>query len=78
VYKGGLTKVIGSATYQDLDKGDCIIFGSPEICTQRLQRAQKDFRLTYPIFEVNFGSFPHEQVLQSLELFDKQVMVHSR
>lgn len=76
MYKGGLTKVMGSATYQDLDKGDCIIFGSPERGIQRLQRAQKNFRLTYPIFEMNFGGFPHEQVLESLERFAKEVMPH--
>jgi alkanesulfonate monooxygenase SsuD/methylene tetrahydromethanopterin reductase-like flavin-dependent oxidoreductase (luciferase family) len=73
-YKGGLSKMFGSATYEDLDKGDCIIFGSPERCIQRLKRAQADFGLTYPIFEVNFGGFPHKEAMKSLELFAKHVM----
>jgi alkanesulfonate monooxygenase SsuD/methylene tetrahydromethanopterin reductase-like flavin-dependent oxidoreductase (luciferase family) len=73
-YKGGLSKLFGSATYEDLDRGDCIIFGTPERCVQRLKRAQKDYRLDYPIFEVNFGGFPHKETLKSLEKFAKYVM----
>lgn len=78
VYKGGLTKAMGGATYDDMDKADCMIFGSPERCVKRLQRAQKAYRLTYPIFEVNFGGFPHDQVMRSLERFAKEVMPHLR
>jgi alkanesulfonate monooxygenase SsuD/methylene tetrahydromethanopterin reductase-like flavin-dependent oxidoreductase (luciferase family) len=73
-YQGGLSKLFGSATYEDLDKGDCIIFGTPERCVQRLKRAEADFGLTYPIFEVNFGGFPHKEAMKSLELFAKYVM----
>ena len=73
-YKGGLSKLFGSATYEDLDKGDCVIFGTPERCVQRLKRAEADFGLTYPIFEVNFGGFPHKEAMKSLELFAKYVM----
>ena len=75
-YQGGLSKLFGTATYEDLDKGDCIIFGSPEKCVQRLKRAQADYGLTYAIFEVNFGGFPHEKALKSLDLFAKEVMPH--
>ncbi len=75
-YKGGLSKLFGDATYDDLDKGDCVIFGTPERCVQRLKRAQKDYRLDYPIFEVNFGGFPHKETLKSLEKFAKYVMPH--
>ena len=75
-YKGGLSKLFGSATYEDLDKGDCVIFGSPERCVQRLKRAQADYGLTYPIFEVNFGGFTHEKAMKSIELFAKYVMPH--
>jgi alkanesulfonate monooxygenase SsuD/methylene tetrahydromethanopterin reductase-like flavin-dependent oxidoreductase (luciferase family) len=71
---GGLSKLFGSATYEDLDKGDCVIFGTPERCVQRLKRAEADFGLTYPIFEVNFGGFPHKEAMKSLELFAKYVM----
>jgi alkanesulfonate monooxygenase SsuD/methylene tetrahydromethanopterin reductase-like flavin-dependent oxidoreductase (luciferase family) len=78
VYKGGLTQVMGSATYEDMDNADCMIFGSPERCIRRLQRAEKDYRLTYPIFEVNFGGFAHEQVMRSMERFAKEVMPHLR
>lgn len=73
-YKGGLSKLFGNSTYEDLDKGDCIMFGTPERVTQRLRRAQKSFGLTYPIFEVNFGGFPHKEILTSLEKFAKYVM----
>jgi alkanesulfonate monooxygenase SsuD/methylene tetrahydromethanopterin reductase-like flavin-dependent oxidoreductase (luciferase family) len=73
-YKGGLSKLFGNATYEDLDKGDCIMFGTAERVTQRLQRAEKSFGLTYPIFEVNFGGFPHKEALKSLEKFAKYVM----
>ena len=75
-YKGGLSKLFGNATYEDLDRGDCIIFGSPERCVQRLKRAEVDYGLTYAIFEVNFGGFAHNKALKSLELFAKQVMPH--
>ena len=75
-YKGGLSKLFGDATYDDLDKGDCVIFGTPERCVQRLKRAQKDYRLDYPIFEVNFGGFPHKETLKSLKKFAKYVMPH--
>lgn len=73
-YKGGLSKLFGNSTYEDLDKGDCVIFGTPERCIQRLKRAADDFGLTYPIFEVNFGGFPHKETLRSLEKFAKYVM----
>jgi alkanesulfonate monooxygenase SsuD/methylene tetrahydromethanopterin reductase-like flavin-dependent oxidoreductase (luciferase family) len=73
-YRGGLSKLFGGATYEDLDKGDCVIFGTPERCTQRLKRAEADFGLTYPIFEVNFGGFPHQETMKSLEMFAKYVM----
>jgi alkanesulfonate monooxygenase SsuD/methylene tetrahydromethanopterin reductase-like flavin-dependent oxidoreductase (luciferase family) len=73
-YQGGLSKLFGSATYDDLDRGDCIIFGTPERCVQRLRRAAEDFGLTYPIFEVNFGGFPHKETMKSLEMFAHQVM----
>jgi alkanesulfonate monooxygenase SsuD/methylene tetrahydromethanopterin reductase-like flavin-dependent oxidoreductase (luciferase family) len=73
-YKGGLSKMLGPVTYDDLDKGDCIIFGSPERCIQRLKRAQADFGLSYPVFEVNFGGFPHKEAMKSLEMFAKYVM----
>jgi len=43
---------------------------------QRLKRAQADYGLTYAIFEVNFGGFPHEKALKSLDLFAKHVMPH--
>jgi alkanesulfonate monooxygenase SsuD/methylene tetrahydromethanopterin reductase-like flavin-dependent oxidoreductase (luciferase family) len=75
-YQGGLSKLFGTATYEDLDKGDCVIFGSPERCVQRLKRAQADYGLTYPIFEVNFGGFAHDKAMKSLELFAKHVMPH--
>lgn len=73
-YKGGLSRGLGSVSYEALDKGDCIIFGSPDTCIQRLQRAQVDFGLTYPIFEVNFGGLAHQDTMKSLELFAKYVM----
>jgi alkanesulfonate monooxygenase SsuD/methylene tetrahydromethanopterin reductase-like flavin-dependent oxidoreductase (luciferase family) len=73
-YQGGLSKLFGSATYDDLDRGDCIIFGTPDRCVQRLRRAAEDFGLTYPIFEVNFGGFPHKETMASLEMFAHQVM----
>ena len=66
--------MLGPVTYEDLDKGDCIIFGSPERCIQRLTRAQADFGLSYPVFEVNFGGFPHKEAMKSLEMFAKYVM----
>ena len=59
--------MLGPVTYEDLDKGDCIIFGSPERCIQRLNRAQADFGLSYPIFEVNFGGFLYKETMKSLE-----------
>ena len=73
-YKGGLSKMLGPVTYEDLDKGDCIIFGSPERCIQRLKRAQADFGLSYPVFEVNFGGLPHQETMKSLEMLAKHVM----
>jgi alkanesulfonate monooxygenase SsuD/methylene tetrahydromethanopterin reductase-like flavin-dependent oxidoreductase (luciferase family) len=73
-YKGGLSKLFGNASYEDLDQGDCVIFGTPERCTRRLQRAEKDFGLTYAIFEINFGGFPHKEAMKSLEMFAKYVM----
>ena len=63
-----------TARIDELDAGDCIIFGSLERCVQRLKRAQADYGLTYVIFEVNFGGLPHDKVLQSLERFAKNVM----
>jgi alkanesulfonate monooxygenase SsuD/methylene tetrahydromethanopterin reductase-like flavin-dependent oxidoreductase (luciferase family) len=75
-YQGGLSKLFGAITYDELDAGDCIIFGSPERCVQRLKRAQADYGLTYAIFEVNFGGLPHQKVMHSLERFAKGVMPH--
>ncbi len=43
---------------------------------QRLKRAEAGYRLTYAIFGVNFGGFPHPQVMHSLERFAKGVMPH--
>ena len=77
-YRGGLSKLFGNATYEDLDKGDCIIFGTPERCIQRLKRAAVDYGLTYAVFEVNFGGFPHKETIKSLEMFAKHVMPHLR
>ena len=77
-YKGGLSRLFGGASYEDLDKGDCIIFGSPDNCVRRLNRAAADFGLSYPVFEVNFGGFPHREVIKSLEMFAKDVMPRLR
>jgi alkanesulfonate monooxygenase SsuD/methylene tetrahydromethanopterin reductase-like flavin-dependent oxidoreductase (luciferase family) len=73
-YKGGLSRLFGNATYEDLDEGDCIIFGTPEHCVRRLKRAERDFGLTYAIFEVNFGAFPYRETMNSLEMFARHVM----
>ena len=75
-YKGSLSKLFGNATYEDLDKGDCMIFGTPERCVQRLKRAERDYGLTYSVLEVNFGGMPHKEALKSLEQFAKYVMPH--
>lgn len=74
VYRGGFGKIFGNVTYEDLDRGDCVMFGTPERVTERLRRAREDYGLTYPIFEVNFGALPHAQAMESLELFAKEVI----
>jgi len=71
-----LSKLFGNASYEDLDKADCMIFGTPERCVQRLKRAEKDYGLTYSTFEVNFGGLPHKEAIKSLEKFAKYVMPH--
>ena len=75
-YKGGLSKLFGNASYEELDQADCMIFGTPERCVQRLKRAEQDYGLTYCTFEVNFGGLPHKEAMKSMEKFAKHVMPH--
>ncbi len=75
-YKKGLASIFGSTTYEELDAGDCMMFGNPEDLVGRLRRARERFGLTYPIFEVNFGGVPHAKAMESIELFAKEVMPH--
>ena len=74
--RAAYSKLFGNATYDDLDKADCVIFGTPERCVQRLKRAQQDYGLNYSVFEVNFGGLPHKEALKSMEKFAKYVMPH--
>lgn len=73
-YRGSLDELLLATPYKDLDENDCVMFGSPEHCAERLTRASKDFGITYPIFEVNFGGLGHEDAMRSIEMLAEQVM----
>jgi alkanesulfonate monooxygenase SsuD/methylene tetrahydromethanopterin reductase-like flavin-dependent oxidoreductase (luciferase family) len=73
-YRGSLDELLLATPYKDLDENDCVMFGSPEHCAERLTRAGEDFGITYPIFEVNFGGLSHEDAMRSIEMLAEQVM----
>ena len=61
-----------------LDKGDGLMFGTPERCIQRIKNIKAGLGITHMLFEVNFGGMAHDKVLRSLERFGKYVLPHVR
>lgn len=61
-----------------MDKGDGIIFGSPERVVQRIKNIKEGLGLTYILLEVNFGGMAYDKVIRSIELFGKEVIPHVR
>ena len=77
-YGKGLGDIFSQLNYDVMDKGDGLIFGSPERCVQRIKNIKAGLGLTYMLFEVNFGGMAHDKVLRSLERFGKEVLPHVR
>jgi natural product biosynthesis luciferase-like monooxygenase protein len=77
-YGKGLGELFAKMNYDTMDRGDCLIFGSPERCVQRIRNIKKGLGLTYMLFEVNFGGMTHEKVMKSLERFGKWVLPEVR
>ena len=59
----------------DAMRQDVILFGSPDDISQRVQLLH-DSGVENIIFFVNFGGIEHRKVLDSLELFAREVMPH--
>jgi hypothetical protein len=78
VYGKGLGTFFANMSYEVMDKGDALIFGSPERCVQRIKNIKQGLGLTYMLFEVNYGGMTHEKTMQSLERFGKHVLPHVR
>lgn len=76
VYGKGLGEFFAGMNYDQMDRGDALIFGSPERCVQRIKNIKQGLGLTYMLFEVNFGGMAHEKVMKSLERFSKYVLPH--
>ena len=51
------------------------LFGTPDVITQRIQNLQKS-GVEKIIFFINYGGIDHQKVLDSLDLFSKEVMPH--
>ncbi len=77
-YGKGLADVFSQLNYDVMDKGDGIIFGSPERVVQRIKNIKEGLGLTYILLEVNFGGMAYDKVVRSIELFGKEVMPHVR
>ena len=77
-YGKGLGDIFSQLTYDTMDKGDGLIFGSPERCVQRIKNIKEGLGLTYMLLEVNFGGMAQDKILRSLERFAKDVLPHVR
>ncbi len=77
-YQGGVSRVFGGTTYEELDRQQLLMIGDPERITEHIRWAQEFYGTNYLIFEVAQGGVPHDKVLQSLERFAKSVMPHFR
>jgi alkanesulfonate monooxygenase SsuD/methylene tetrahydromethanopterin reductase-like flavin-dependent oxidoreductase (luciferase family) len=73
-YGKGLGEIFEQLNYDVMDRGDGMIFGSPERCVQRIKNIKQGLGLTYMLFEVNFGGMAHDKVMKSLERFGKSVL----
>lgn len=73
-YSGGIDELLLGTPYEELDQNDCVMFGSPAHCAERLDRAHRDYGINYPVFEVNFGGLGHREAMASLEMFAKEVI----
>lgn len=51
---------------------DAVVFGGPESCIASLRKLQ-DLGVEYVIFFIHFGGLAHGKIIQSLELFAKDV-----
>ena len=51
------------------------LFGTPDILTERIKHLQKS-GVAKIIFFINYGGIEHQKVLDSLDLFAKEVMPH--
>jgi alkanesulfonate monooxygenase SsuD/methylene tetrahydromethanopterin reductase-like flavin-dependent oxidoreductase (luciferase family) len=64
---------LAAITYQDLLK-DRLAYGSPESVARQLKQIQNELQLSGFICEMNVGGLvPKERVLNSVELFAKEV-----
>lgn len=77
-YGKGLGDIFSQLNYDVLDKGDGLMFGTPERCIQRIKHIKAGLGITYMLFEVNFGGMAHDKVLRSLERFGKEVLPNVR
>ncbi|MFB3097425.1 MAG: LLM class flavin-dependent oxidoreductase [Dehalococcoidia bacterium] len=56
---------------------DKVVYGTPENVTERLQRLKQVLGLDQLIFEINYGNqLSHDQQLNSLRMFNKEVLAH--
>jgi len=78
VYGKGLGEFFAKMSYDVMDQGDALMFGSPERCIQRIKNIKQGLGLTDMLFEVNFGGMTHEKVMKSLERFAKYVLPQAR
>jgi alkanesulfonate monooxygenase SsuD/methylene tetrahydromethanopterin reductase-like flavin-dependent oxidoreductase (luciferase family) len=73
-YQGGVSKLFGKVTYDDLDQRNLILIGDPENLIARIRWAQEYYGTNYLILETAQGGMPHKYVMPSLERFAKHVM----
>ena len=73
-YQGGVSRLFGPVTYDDLDKRNLILIGDPENLIARIRWAQEFYGTNYLLLEVAQGGMPPQRVVASLERFAKYVM----
>jgi alkanesulfonate monooxygenase SsuD/methylene tetrahydromethanopterin reductase-like flavin-dependent oxidoreductase (luciferase family) len=62
------------STYDEADRIEMIVVGSPETVRKKLERITGETGLNYVLGRVAFGDIPVERVLHSVDLFAKEVM----
>jgi alkanesulfonate monooxygenase SsuD/methylene tetrahydromethanopterin reductase-like flavin-dependent oxidoreductase (luciferase family) len=61
---------------KDMIKEGFVFVGSPETVKQRLEEMVRRLNIGHLMVVMQFGSMPHEQAMQNIELFGRHVLPH--